>query len=199
MQWKCKIFKAAKCQKRSSERLCSLRAERSGVEWSEVAAGLVVLLFLSVCFFHAALSCLSCLSAHVYVCLPACLSLSVCPSVPRVLWDCRKVLITHMTSPPTSCLPCILGLSGLQNTFARLPLPRLPLVLRRLLFFSCRFPGLSLRCFASPPPPHPPHPFPSSPLRPLPFFRSQRLQAADSRRTAESHGVALRDFPDCAA
>ncbi|MEQ2157629.1 Homeodomain-interacting protein kinase 2 [Goodea atripinnis] len=32
-------------------------------------------------------------------------------SVAQVLWDCHRVLITHMTSP-TSCLSSILGLSG---------------------------------------------------------------------------------------
>lgn len=70
-------------------------------------------------------------------------------SVPQVLWDCHKVLITHMTSH-TSCLPCILGLSGLKNPFTRLPLsfpshscpPLSPLL-------SFHFPGLSLWCFTA--------------------------------------------------
>lgn len=71
----------------------------------------------------------------MYICLPAFLS------VPQVLWDCHKVLITHMTSP-TSCLPCILGLSGLKNPFSRLPLffPPLAVVLLCLLLF----PSISL-------------------------------------------------------
>lgn len=66
----------------------------------------------------------------MYICLPAFLS------VPQVLWDCHKVLITHMTSP-TSCLPCILGLSSLKNPFTRLPLffPPLTPVRLCLLFF----------------------------------------------------------------
>lgn len=154
---------------------------------------LLASLFFSSClsFFPRCLSCLSCLSAHVYICLPACLSLCLSVCAPGPVGLSQSADYTH-DKPPTSCLPCILGLSGLQNAFARLPLPRLPLVLRRLLFFSCHFPGLSLRCFA-PPPPVPLFPFA------LPFFRSQRLQAADSRRTAESHGVPLRDFPDCSA
>lgn len=95
---------------------------------------------LFVLFFSARSS--SCLSAHfharcpaslpwcMYICLPAFLS------VPQVLWDCHKVLITHMTSP-TSCLPCILGLSGLKNPFTRLPLffpPLAPVLLCLLLF-----------------------------------------------------------------
>lgn len=65
---------------------------------------------------------------RMYICLPAFLS------VPQVLRDCHKVLITHMTSP-TSCLPCILGLSGLKNPFTRLPLPPLALILLGLLLF----------------------------------------------------------------
>lgn len=75
-------------------------------------------------FLSGRSSCLSaCFLAHrraslpwcMYICLPAFLP------APQVLWDCHKVLITHMTSP-TSCLPCILGLSGLKNPFTRLPL-----------------------------------------------------------------------------
>lgn len=101
----------------------------------------------------------SCLSArfHAYsaASLPRCtyICLRAFLSAPRVLWDCHKVLITHMTSP-TSCLPCILGLSGLKNPFTRLPLyppPPSPLLSLPsspcLLFFSSRFfPGLSPWC-----------------------------------------------------
>lgn len=54
----------------------------------------------------------------VSVCLPAFVS------VAQLLWDCHKVLITHMTNP-TSCLPCILGLSGLKNPSMRLFFPLL--------------------------------------------------------------------------
>lgn len=73
-----------------------------------------------------------CLAARIYMCLSAVLSL------PEVLWDCHKVLITHMTSP-TSCLPCILGLSGLKNPFSRLP--PLTAVLLCLLSFPSISPG----------------------------------------------------------
>lgn len=75
----------------------------------------------------------------MYICLPAFLS------VPQVLWDCHKVLITHMTSP-TSCLPCILGLSGLKNPFTRLPLfsPSSHCCPPLSSLLSSNFPGLSL-------------------------------------------------------
>ena len=72
------------------------------------------------------------------LCFGACMSICLhfCLSVAQVLWDCHKMLIAHMTSP-TSCLPCILGLSGLKNPFTRLPLPPPPLtpILRCLFYF----------------------------------------------------------------
>lgn len=91
---------------------------------------------LPVCLHVSMLTGLPFLPCCMYICLPAFLS------VPQVLWDCHKVLITHMTSP-TSCLPCILGLSGLKNPFSRLPLlfPALAPVLLCLLFFPPISPG----------------------------------------------------------
>lgn len=113
----------------------------------------LLLFFFSSLPLSSHSSCLSaCFHAYLPAFLPWCMyiCLRAFLSVPQVLWDCHKVLITHMTSP-TSCLPCILGLSGLKNPFTRLPLfspsshscPPLSSLL------SSRFPGLSPWCFTA--------------------------------------------------
>lgn len=167
-----------------------IKAERIFDEWCfnqtlvKQLSSLRVAVCAFVLFFSAHSSCLSArfhaywpafLSWCMYICLPAFLS------VPQVLWDCHKVLITHMTSP-TSCLPCILGLSGLKNPFTRLPLfspsSRSCPPLSSLL--SSHFPGLSLWCFTAP------------------LLYSVWIETADFWLLPESPSVWLQGFPDCA-